>query len=95
MEWTKVNNSPEQWKGEGMQALPGTNHQSDVCALAPGRATLEELASGDRMTTPRKDNHDAPRQNGYVTHGTKVGVSLIVISDMSVQPWLPRGAQDC
>ena len=22
MQWTKVNNSPEQWKGEGMKALP-------------------------------------------------------------------------
>ena len=68
--------------GRHASSAKGTNHESDVCALAPGKATLEEPASGDRMTTSQKDNHNAPRQNRYVTHETKVGVSLFVIMNM-------------
>ena len=49
LRWTTPRSSR---RGKAWKLCQGTDHESDVCALAPGRATLEEPASGDRMTTP-------------------------------------------
>ena len=48
-------------RGKAWKLCQGTDHESDACALAPGRATLEEPASGDRMTTPREGQSLRPK----------------------------------
>ena len=60
LEWAKVNHSllaviflvQSSGRGKAYKLCQGSDHKSEVCALAPHRATLGELASWDRKTTP-------------------------------------------